>query len=214
MAKATAEGNGRTPYSVRLHQMECCNCRHGCNCQFEGFPNEGFCEFLLGFEVIEGAFGRVDLKGVRFVSGLKYPGAIHEGRGRGVLFVDEAVRPDQIESLGAILSGKHGGMPWEALAGTIDSVEGPIQTRIEMKVDGPRSSFRVPGHVDVRMTPLKDVVSGEPKDVHIVYPSGGFFWNDGSICTSETMRIEHDAMQFEHPGRYSAYAVANWSNQR
>jgi hypothetical protein len=209
----TVDQATRIPYRVKLHHMECCNCRHGCNCQFAGTPNEGKCEFLVGYEVIQGSFGDLDLGGVRFVIGCMYPGAIHEGKGRVVLFVDESARPDQVEAVGTILSGKAGGMPWEALAGTIESMQGPVQAPIEMKVDGRRSWFRVPGVLEVQMTPLKDVVSGEDKEVHIVYPKGGFFWNDGDICTTETMRISQDGIRFEHPGRYSAYAEANWTNQ-
>lgn len=213
MATPAKQANTRTPYRVKLHHMECCNCKHGCNCQFAGWPNEGKCEFIVGFEVIEGSFGDTDLGGVRFVLGCAYPGAIHEGGGRVVVFFDESTRPEQQDAVATILSGKMGGMPWEALAGTVASLEGPFRARLEMKVDGRRSSFRVPDVLEVRLTPLKDVVSGADKEVHIVYPQGGFFWDDGDICTTDTMRIDHPAMKFEHPGRYSAYAVANWTNQ-
>jgi hypothetical protein len=210
-----AAGNGgeRTPYRVKLHQMETCNCNHGCNCQFVGIPTEGKCEFVIGWEAIEGSFGGVDLGGLRFVAGCKYPGAIHEGNGSAVLFVDEGAPQEQVDGIVGVMSGRHGGMPWEALAGTLTSFTGPIRAPIEMEVAGRRSSYRVPGLVEVRMSSLKDVVSGQEKEVHIVYPKGGFFWNDGDIATTDAMRITHDAMRFEHPGRYAAYAIANWTNQ-
>jgi hypothetical protein len=208
-----AETATRTPYRVKLHHIECCNCRHGCNCQFAGWPNEGKCEFLVGWEGIEGDFGGVDLKGVRFIAGCQYPGAIHEGNGTVVLFVDEKARPEQVQSVAKILSGQVGGMPWEALAGTVTKFVGPIAAPIEMKVNGRRSTYRVPRVLEVGFEPLKDVVSGQEKEVHIVYPQGGFFWNDGDICTTAVMRIDHEAMKFEHPGRYSAHAIANWTNQ-
>jgi hypothetical protein len=105
-------------------------------------------------------------------------------------------------------------MPWEALAGTVGSLEGPIRKPIEMTVNGNRSGFRIPGIVEMRQTPIKDVVSGNEKEIHIVYPNGGFLWNDGSICTTSAMRIKQGKVAFEHPGRYSAYAVANWTNQQ
>ena len=55
----------RTPYRVTLHQMECCNCNHGCGCQFAGYPDRGNCEFLIGFEIMDGKFGTVPLAGAR-----------------------------------------------------------------------------------------------------------------------------------------------------
>ena len=130
------------------------------------------------------------------------------------MFVDEKASPEQVEGIAMIFSGQAGGMPWEAIAGTLNSVEGPILKPIEMKVDGNRSSFRIADILEVDMAPLKDVMSGEEKNVHIVYPQGGFIWNDGSIGTTETMRIGHDGIQFQHPTRFAAYAVPEWSNQQ
>src|SRR5437899_12133827 len=80
---------GKTPYRVKAESIEACNCQHGCNCQFGGFPNEGKCEFIIGYDVRDGHFGSVSLKGVRAVIAVKYPNAIHQGHGHVVLFVDE-----------------------------------------------------------------------------------------------------------------------------
>ena len=73
-----------TPYRVKSDSVEACNCQHGCNCQFEGFPNEGKCEFIIGFAVKDGHFGDVSLNGFRAVVAAKYPNAIHEGNGHVV----------------------------------------------------------------------------------------------------------------------------------
>jgi hypothetical protein len=203
----------RTTYSIKVHNLETCNCNHGCGCQFGGFPDRGNCEALLGYEVIEGYFDKTDLRGARVVIGAKWPKAIHEGHGQAVMFIDESATPEQVRGLAAIFSGQAGGMPWEALGATLDAVEGPILTKIEMHVDGNKSRFRVPGFLEADMTPLKDVISGEDKSVHIVYPNGGFVWDDGSIGTTSTMRLQHDKVSFEHPGRFAAYATPVWTNQ-
>ncbi|HUG80386.1 MAG TPA: DUF1326 domain-containing protein [Bryobacterales bacterium] len=201
------------PYSIKVHHLEACNCNHGCGCQFAGFPDHGFCEAVMGLEVIEGHYGSTDLSGARLVLAAKWPKAIHEGNGTCVLFIGDEATPEQVEGLGMIFSGQAGGMPWEAIAGTMVSVTGPIVTKIDMKVDGNQSSFNVPGFVEMRLTALSDVMSGEPKDVHIVYPQGGFLWDDARIGTTETMRVQHEALSFEHPGRFAAYATPVWTNQ-
>jgi hypothetical protein len=85
-----------------------------------------------------------------------------------------------VEAFTTILSGQAGGMPWEALACTIERFEGPILKPIDMTIAGQRAHIRVPGAVELETTPLRDVVTGEEKEVHIVYPKGGFFWNDGN----------------------------------
>ena len=210
---ASATTAKRTPYRIELDHIEACNCQHGCNCQFGGFPNEGKCEALLGYHIRKGSYGDVDLAGTKVVAALKYPGAIHQGNGRGVLFIGEDARPDQVEALEAILSGRAGGMPWEALSGTLSSVEGPLLRPIEMRVDGKHSSFEVPGVVALELTPLINPVTGEEKDVQIRYPKGGFFWDTADCTTSATMRVEHGDLSFSYPGKFASVAVAEWSNE-
>ena len=210
MATATT----RTPWRLQVHNLEVCNCSNGCGCQFNGFPDYGGCEAIVGYEVIAGHYGAVDLAGVRAVFAGKWPKAIHEGNGQGVLFVDASARPEQVEGLATIFSGQAGGMPWEALAATITESEGPLLRPIEMTINGRKSSFRIPGIIDVAMTSLINPVTGAESEVHVVYPKGGFIWNDGDVGTTTTMRINHGALNFQYPGKWAAYAVAEWTNQR
>jgi hypothetical protein len=72
---------------------------------------------------------------------------------------------------------------------------------------------RVAGAIELAMTPLKDPVTGAEKEVHIVYPKGGFFWNDAAVATTQTMRASHGDLQLEWPGRYASVAEVNWTNQ-
>ncbi len=129
------------------------------------------------------------------------------------MFIDESATPEQVQGLEMIYSGQAGGMPWEAIGGTLYSVEGPIPTKIEMKVDGNHSSFSIPDVAQAQMAPLKDVMSGEDKNVYIVYPSGGFIWDDGHIGTTGSMRFDHGDVSFEHPIRFAVYATPTWTNQ-
>jgi hypothetical protein len=202
----------RTAYRVRAQSVEACSCAHGCNCQFGGTPNEGICEFVIGYEVEEGHFGDVDLRGVRAVIAAKYPNAIHEGHGHVVLFVDEGASPAQVEAFATILSGQVGGMPWEALAGTIERFEGPIAKPIDLAIQGQRAHVRIPGAIELETTPLRDPITGEDKEVHITYPKGGFFWNDGNVVTTRTMRVDHESLRMTWPAKYAATAEVNWSN--
>ncbi len=214
MVQAASESATRTPYRVRVHWLETCNCDPGCNCNFGGFPDHGKCESLVGMEVAEGNYGDVDLAGVRAVAAVWWPKAIHEGHGKAVLFVDESARPEQVEGLGAILSGQAGGMPWEILATTLESVEGPILRPIEMTVNGRQSSFQIPGVFEAKITPLKNPVTGEENEVHVVFPKGGLIWNDGDAATTETMRFTYGDYTYDHSGQSAFYAFTEWTNQK
>jgi hypothetical protein len=203
----------RTPWRMTVHNVEACNCSPGCNCQFTGFPDKGNCEALIGGEVKDGTYGNVSLAGVRYVIAFIYPKAIHQGGGNVALFIDERATREQADALAAILSGSAGGMPFEALAGTFASVDGPIRAPIEMTVDGTRSQFRIPGVLQLVQTPLKDAVSGQEKAVQIVYPNGGFFWNVGNVATTATLDCNYGLIRFRHPGGFASYSTPTWSNQ-
>lgn len=215
-AAATSESTAsgvRIPWRMTVHNIEACNCSPGCNCQFTGFPDKGNCEAIIGGEVKEGSYGEVPLAGVRYVIAFIYPKAIHQGGGNVALFIDERATREQAEAIGAILSGRAGGMPFEALAGTYGSVDGPIRAPIEMTVDGTRSHFRIPGVLELAQIPLKDAVSGQDKSVQIVYPNGGFFWNVGNVATTATLDCNYGLIRFRHPGGFASYSTPTWSNQ-
>ena len=218
MGQATAASGSsatgvRTPWRMSVHNIEACNCSPGCNCQFTGFPDKGGCEALIGAEVTDGTYGKVSLAGVRYVIAFIYPKAIHQGGGNVALFIDERATREQADAIAAILSGSAGGMPFEALAGTFASVEGPIRAPIEMTVDGTRSHFRIAGVLELIQTPIKDAVSGQEKAVQIVYPNGGFFWNVGNVATTATLDCNYGLIRFRHPGGFASYSTPTWSNQ-
>jgi hypothetical protein len=92
-------------------------------------------------------------------------------------------------------------------------VDGPVLAPIEMTVNGTKSSFRIPGVLELQQTPIRDAVSGAEKEVQIVYPKGGFFWNVGNIATSASMHCEYGRIRFRHPGGFASYATPTWTNQ-
>jgi hypothetical protein len=204
---------GRTPWKIKVHNIEACNCSTACNCQFSGFPDPGNCEALIGGEVLAGTFGDVSLAGVRYVIAFAYPKAIHQGNGQVAIFIDDRATPAQGEAIASILTGRAGGMPFEALAGTVGSLDGPLLAPIEMQVNGTKSSFRIPGVLELAQTPIRDAVSGQEKEVQIVYPKGGFFWDVGNIATSATMSCEYGTIRFRHPGGFASYSTPTWTNQ-
>ena len=142
------------------------------------------------------------------------PKAIHEGGGHSVLFVDESARPEQVDGLVAVLSGREGGLPWEILASTIETYEGPFLKQIDMNVDGRNSNFRIDGILEASLTPLKNPVTGEDNEVHVTFPNGGLIWDQASACTTGTMRVDYGDLKYEYPGLSAFYAVVDWTNQK
>jgi len=199
-------------WQLHMHQIESCNCSHGCGCQFSGYPDSkaGSCEAMLGFSIIKGHLDDVDVSGLKMVLATMWPKAIHEGNGKGVLFIDNSATEAQVTALATIMSGKAGGMPVEAIASTFSEFDGPIQADISMDTDDKRPSFSIKDVLEVQHTPLMNPISGEEQNVHISYPEGGFFWNDAFIGTTSTMHVNHGNICFDHTGNFAAKAITTW----
>ena len=203
----------QTPYRVKGVFLETCNCDAGCNCNFGGFPDHGSCEALIGIRVDEGNFGDVDLSGVKVVLAVKWPKAIHEGNGAAAVFIDESASEEQVGGIATILTGQAGGMPWELLATTLTSLDGPHLKQIKMDVNGRNSGFSIDGILEARLTPLLNPVTGEENEVHIVFPGGGLIRDDGDTATTSIMKVEHGDMKFDYSGQSAFFAPVEWTNQ-
>ena len=203
----------QTPYRVKGVFLETCNCDAGCNCNFGGFPDHGSCEALIGIHVSEGTFGDVDLSGMKVVLAIKWPKAIHEGNGAAAIFIDESASQDQVNGIAMILTGQAGGMPWELLATTLTSLDGPHLKSIKMDVNGRNSGFSIDGILEAKLTPLINPVTGEENEVHIVFPGGGLIWGDGDTATTSVMKVDHGDIKFDYTGQSAFFAPIEWTNQ-
>ena len=203
----------QTPYRIKANWLETCNCDSGCNCNFGGFPDHGSCEALIGISIDEGNFGDVDLSGMKAVLAIKWPKAIHEGNGAAAIFIDESASEAQVGGLATILTGQVGGMPWEILATTLTSLDGPNLVPIKMDVNGRNSGFSIDGICEAKFTPLINPVTGDENEVHIVFPNGGLIWNDGDSAMTSVMKVDHGDIKFDHTGQNAIFAPVDWTNQ-
>ena len=203
----------QTPYRIKGVFLETCNCDARCNCNFGGFPDHGSCEALIGIHVSEGTFGDVDLSGMKVVPAIKWPKAIHEGNGAAAIFIDESASQDQVNGMATILTGQAGGMPWELLATTLTSLDGPHLKSIKMDVNGRNSGFSIDGILEAKLTPLINPVTGEENEVHIVFPGGGLIWDDGDTATTSVMKVDHGDIKFDYTGQSAFFAPIEWTNQ-
>jgi hypothetical protein len=203
----------QTPYRVKGVFLETCNCDSGCNCNFGGFPDHGSCEALIGIKIDEGKIGDVDLSGMKVVLAVKWPKAIHEGDGAAAIYIDDSATEEQVGGIATILTGQAGGMPWEILATTLSSLDGPHLKPIKMDVNGRNSGFSIDGICEVKFTPLMNPVTGEENEVHIVFPKGGLIWDDGDNAATSVMKVDTGSIKFDHSGQSAIFAPVEWTNQ-
>jgi hypothetical protein len=96
--------------------------------------------------------------------------------------------------------------PFELFAGTLASVEEPVFAPIEMIIDGRKSAFRVPGHVEVALAPFTNPVSGEVQDVRLSLPKGFIFRSAQAARTLVMKLFGAGRLSFDHSGRNAFFA--------
>ena len=95
-----------TPWEIQCRELINCNCAYGCPCQFNDLPSKGFCEAMGAIAVDKGRYGDVRLDGLKLAVVFKWPGAIHEGKGKCQPIVDARASPQQREALLKIMTGQ------------------------------------------------------------------------------------------------------------
>jgi len=186
--------------------LEFCSCDPGCGCNFKGAPNsaEGNCQALIAHRIEDGGFDGLDLTGSQVAWALWWPGAIHEGGGRGHAYVG-CENDEQYEALAGIWRGDEGYSLFEIFNSTFDAPSAVDRIAVELTVEGKSSRVSIDGVADAVMTPLRSPVSGEENNVKIVKESG-FISAEGEIATNERMKVETPEISFDLSGRHSVFA--------
>lgn len=197
------------PWEVQADEFVNCNCAYGCGCQFNAPPTHGACEAVGGFAIKKGRFGDVKLDGLKAVGVMQWPGAIHQGRGKAFMIIDERADQRQREALLAILSGKETkpfATIWNVFASTMEKVFDPVFKPIDIAidVDSRKGHIRVDGLVDVKGEPIRNPVTGHEHRARIDL-IGGFEYEMAEIGSGTAkiggpivLSLQNTYAQFAH----------------
>ena len=155
--------------------LQSCNCDYGCPCEFSAPPSRGFCEGLCVWQIERGEHDGLALNGLGLGLAVKWPGAIHEGNGTALVFVDEKASAEQRDALLEIASGKAGGLPFEILATTLNTMLEPRFMPFDFHIDGLNSSVSVGDELRIALEPIRNPVTNEPEQVTVNHGTGFIF---------------------------------------
>jgi len=193
-------------WNMKADYVETCNCDYGCPCNFSGFPTYGNCQALLLFHIRAGSHGNTKLDGVDFILAQSWPKAIHEGNGTVLLLITNKVNEEQRKAIIQIVSGQAKGECFALFAPTISRFLEPQFVDINAKIDGRKSSFSVPGLVNVEVESFKNPVTGEEQDAKIQLPKG-IVWKLADAAKTKIMRITSSELNYDHSGKNAFYSV-------
>jgi hypothetical protein len=198
-------------WALRADYIETCNCDFGCPCNFSGFLSNGFCSALIGYHIREGKYGEVKLDGLDVVDAYSWPRAIHEGIGTHHIFItNKATQQEQKNAIVDIFSGRAQGNGYFALFAPMVKYQlDPQFVDIQMNIDGRKSSFSVPGIIDVKLENFINPVTGEDQDTKVQLPKG-FIWKLADAAKTKIMRISTPSLNFDHSGKNAFYSVVDF----
>ena len=164
-------------WRLKGREMANCNCEYGCNCQFGGLPDKGFCQAVFGMAIDDGVHGDTDLSGLNIAAVFRWPGPIHEGKGECAAFVDERASDAQRNALLTIMSGGDTdplATVFAVFASTIETMHEPLFVPIDFSIDveGRTARLDIDEHVEMVGQPIRNPVSGDPVRAQICLPDG------------------------------------------
>ena len=197
-------------WHMKADYVETCNCDFGCPCNFSGFPTNGFCRALVFFHIQAGNYGNVTLDGIEVVYAVSWPKAIHEGNGTLQLFISNQSDESQRNAIVNIFTGKaKGDGPFALFASTLKYILDSQFVDINAKINGTRSSFSVPGIMDVQLESFINPVTGDEQYTKIHLPKG-FIWKIADAAKTKMMRILTPNLNFDHSGKNAFYSVVEF----
>jgi hypothetical protein len=166
-----------TPWNIKGRELVNCTCEYGCNCQFNALPDKGHCHAVAGIQIDAGSHGTTKLDGLKIAAIFKWPGAIHEGNGEAVAFVDERADPAQREALLKIMSGQDTdpfATMFAVYASTLSKMNEPVFTQIdfEVDVDARRGRLSIKDYIEMTGEPIRNKKTGAEARAQIVLPEG------------------------------------------
>ena len=191
--------------------LQACNCDYGCPCEFSAPPTTGFCDGMGAWRIERGDYGGVPLDHLGLAFAAKWPGAIHEGNGSVLLFVDEKASPEQREALIAIGAGQAGGLPFEILATTFSTLLEPKFVPFDFKMNGVNSSVTVGSDFRISLEPIKNPVTGAPEQVTVDHGTG-FIFQKAEACSAREGSVAAPDMNFSYPDKAGFISRIRYGN--
>jgi hypothetical protein len=186
-----------------------CNCDWGCPCNFNARPSHGRCEGGWTWHVDRGSFGEVTLDDLNFSVFVKWPGAIHEGNGEGVILIDERARSEQRSAIETLVGGTVGG-PWGILGWTWPKVHGPFAVPYEITFDGVRTQVRCGTDVEIAGAPIRNPVNGSEAYPGVLLPQG-LIVKQAELGATSRFTVSR-GISFDHSGQYLAVGNFDYRN--
>ena len=201
-------------WRMKGEYLKNCNCWATCTCDTIGVPApfKG-CEGALGMRIQEGDFNGLSLSGLTWACTYHWPGALHEGNGTVVAYIDKKANPEQVNAIATILTGQAGGPWFEVLASIVTKVEGPhlVDIQFEFDKDKRRAKLAVADAFETTSEPLIVPATGDEQRVIVRLPTG-MEYKEMEVGQTGVLKSK-GTISFDHKKTHSSLALVDHTNK-
>jgi hypothetical protein len=190
------------------HVLIACNCDWGCPCNFNAPPSRGKCEGGWIWVIAQGHLEGVEVDGLAVALYSDWPGAIHEGGGRAVAYMDDRANEAQRVALTRLVRGELGG-PWGIFIRTYQ-LTGPHPASFDLEVAGYDTRVTIGDAVELELTKIRNPVTQAEAHPEMVLPEG-IVTKRGHLAASKVFRVR-DELGFDHSGQYAAFGPFHYES--
>lgn len=189
-----------------------CNCDWGCPCNFDAPPTYGNCDGVYVYWVSDGHYGDVSLQGLKYVMFGSSPGPVHEGNMTSLLVVDRDSSEGQRDALEALWKSGEAGSPFDIWNTVTSEWLETIVAQIEIDLAGINTRVSIDGGqlLDLRLSRVKNPVTGEEEEVHLVKPTG-FTSTRTELGMTTVFKADCAGWKWDYSGRYGEFAEYEYS---
>lgn len=192
--------------------FENCNCDAICPCTWSGLSlpsTHDRCMVVLNYHIDRGAIDGVDISGLTFALVVDTPPVMIEGNWRVGVLLDSHATNEQVERLGAVISGQKGGPP-AMLHPLIGEMLGVEQMPVTYEEDGRRHRAR---WGDALSMEIEDFYAGPQQSPvrleNVFHPSNSTL----TVGTSVASQVSVFGINFGQTGTSGASAPFSWSGE-
>lgn len=178
-----------------------CNCDWGCPCNFNARPSSGKCEGGWIWAIEKGTIDGVSVDSLGVALYADWPGAIHEGGGRAVAYLDDRADERQRTALARLLRGEVGG-PWGIFSKTFELAP-PEPAKFEFDLADYDTRVRIGDTVEVELRTIRNPVTNNEVHPEMVLPEG-LVLKAGKLAASRVFKVR-STINYDHSGQYAAF---------
>jgi hypothetical protein len=148
----------------------------------------------------------VSLAGLHWVLAATWPGPLHEGKGKAVVYLDQRAKGQKRAALEALATGQAGG-PIGIFMSTITNGLTVKTAEIKFKYAGKHSRFSAGSQVRVRFKPIENPITKSEHPVTVLLPTGLLAKKEDHFSSQE-FSVAGDGLDYAYSER-TAIAFSN-----